>query len=121
MMSENMDWMNDINMKKLEKALEIDSYPKFEPRLDVAYNIEILSEISQPFETKNGLARSINLSVEGHGKRHIICNKSFLFSLAKLIKKNELMNYIGLKCVLQKTKMSNSAGQSFQGINLYID
>ena len=111
---------DDINLESLDKSIEITSYPKFEPRLDTAYEIQIISEISKPFDTKMGKARSINLLVKTHGKRHIIVNESMRFSLAKILREHRLTKYVGLECVLQKTKMKNKSGQEFEGINLYI-
>lgn len=115
------DLLSLVNLVSLKKSLKIDSYPLFPFKKDIVYTIKLLSKISEPFETINGLAQSIIIEVQNHGKRHMICNNSFIFSLARVCAKYKIENYINLECKLQKTDMKDKNGQKFVGFNLYKD
>ena len=110
-----------VDMKAIKKSLEIDAYPLFKPRKDVLYECEILSEISDEFQTVNGLCRSIDLDILNVGKRHIYTNQTFIHSLTVQCIKNEIKNYIGQKISLQKIDMKTKKRGSFEGYNVIFN
>jgi len=110
-----------VDMEAVKKSLEIDAYPLFKPRKDILYECEILSEISDEFQTVNGLCRSIDLFINNIGKRHIYTNQTFIHSLAVQCVKNEVKDYVGKKISLQKIDMKTKKRGSFEGYNVIFE
>jgi hypothetical protein len=98
---ETPEWLKQFKTESLENAVKEDILPTWKPYTNTVHKVKLLSEPKLvEIPGKKGFY-SINIERDGM-KFNMNLNKSFLFQLGVIMKKNKLDSIIGKEIVLTK-------------------